>query len=121
MTGRSKILRLAFLSVFGAVAIAIAAGLLAMGACTYYGSIKDKELKGIHVGDPEATVIANMGPPQHIETPDAKYNLNFTDRGCQGQCAKRFWYHNRICLDEEWYVEFDKNDKVTTTGHVVSP
>lgn len=116
-----KFIRLGVLGVIAATAIAISAVLLAMGACTYYGSIKDKELKSIHVGDTEATVIATMGPPHHTETPDAMYKLNFTGQRCQGQCAKRFWYHNRICLDEEWYVEFDKNNKVLESGHIISP
>jgi hypothetical protein len=116
-----KFIRLGVLGVFAALAIAISVVLLAMGACTYYGSIKEKQLESIHLGDTEATVIAKMGPPHHIETPDAKYKLNFSDRKCQGQCAKRFWYHNRICLDEEWFVEFDKNDKVITSDHIISP
>jgi len=77
-------------------------------------------LDTIHVGDTRETVIAKMGAPSDIEPPFTKYG-RYDAKKCQGDCVERLWYEHRICLDEAWLVELDKNNKVITTGHVVSP
>jgi hypothetical protein len=118
-----KWLKVAGITVLGGCVAIPAFFVIAIVACLSYGSIKEWEFEQIHVGDSETTVIAMMGSPRHIETAGALYALNFSGvrRKCEGACARRFWYHNRVCLDEEWFIEFDKDAKVIKSAHITSP
>jgi hypothetical protein len=99
------------------VACLLGAGL---GMCSYKSSATEKVFDTIHVGDTKEAVVAKMGAPSDIEPPFAKYG-RYDAQKCQGACVERLWYEHRICLDEAWLVELDKNNKVIATGHIVSP
>lgn len=120
MTGRFKILRLGFLTLFAAIFVVMCLFGLTMVACSYIGTRTQKVLDTIHVGDTKEAVIAKLGTPSDIEPPFTDYG-RYDAKKCQGDCVERLWYEHRICLDEAWLVELDKNNKVISTGHVVSP
>jgi hypothetical protein len=74
----------------------------------------------IHVGDTRESVISKMGTPSHIERSDAVYRKIYAKQ-CEGTCAERLWWEHRMCLDEAWIVELDKNNTVTAVNGLFSP
>jgi hypothetical protein len=91
-----------------------------MVACDYERSATRKVFDTIHVGDTKESVISKMGTPSHIETSDAVYR-DIYEKKCQGGCAERLWWEHRICLDEAWIVELDKDNKVSAVDGIFSP
>ena len=110
----SKIIRrLAFLL------LALAVVLLA--SCALQAHSRTQALATISVGDTEQSVLARLGQPSKLESPDQPYLLYATS-GCIAPCAKRLWWEWPLFRGiEAWSVELDSSHRVVETSHWVSP
>lgn len=75
----------------------------------------------IAIGDSSDTVETTMGSPSVVNDRGTTF-ARYADTPCEGLCAERLWYENRLLLDiGAWSVDIGKDGKVTGKYHWMSP
>lgn len=93
-----------------------------IGACSLKSHSRNSAFDAIQAGDTEATVVARFGTQPSVRERSDTLFARYATQPCDGQCAERLWFENRLSLDTEaWSVELDTNRRVFKKSRWVSP
>lgn len=101
----------------------IAAAILAtIGSCAYLSHSRNKAFHAVQIGASEESVIDLFGSePSVREKPSVLFG-RYTGEPCEGSCAERLWFENRLTLDTKaWSIEIDQNRHVIKKSRWTSP
>jgi hypothetical protein len=121
---KMNILKLVIATIFtkrAFVRLLLVSPILYVVTCSYISGNRSDKFERINVGDTKAAVIAVFGEPTHIEPPNIIYP-SYAYEKCQDPCVERLWYQNKLDLvAEAWEFEIDKDNRVISRYHWVSP
>ena len=87
-------------------------------------SVLEQGYKDIRKGDPETRVVTILGEPKRITAaPEhAAWDTDITIKANQDECVKEYWHIALFTFCGESYtIGFDKNGKVVSKYHYISP
>ncbi len=101
--------------------IAISIPILFFSACSYISHKGNNAFDATLMGDSSASVVRKFGLPYVMQTRGNGFP-RYTADMCEGQCAKRLWFENKVSFDiEAWSVDLDEKGHVVAKYHWVSP
>ena len=102
--------------------VTIVIAVSALVSCEQAAHRLNSHASEVAVGDTEASVIDRLGLPDVRESAESKPYLEYATSPCFGPCSTRLWWKSPFLSSvEAWSVEFDRNGKVLSTAHWVSP
>ena len=93
-----------------------------IGACLFKSNARNAAYDVVQVGDAEDVVVARFGTQPSVREKPGVLFARHASQSCDGECAERLWFENRLSLDTEaWSVELDKSRHVIKKSKWISP
>lgn len=101
--------------------IAISTPILFFSACSYVSHKGNAAFDSTLMGDSSASVVRKFDMSYVTQIKGTNFS-RYTADACEGQCAKRLWFENKLSFDiEAWSIDLDEKGHVVAKYHWVSP